>query len=1014
MMKMKLHGNMKSVNQSLYFALLLGTLALITACSVKETEQPALRSCDCFVAQVENTEEVASKVYADANLKVLWHEDDRVGIFNRNTYNRQYKFTGATGDNSGAFAVVPDDTFVTGNELPYAYAVYPYANTTSISNNGRISLTFPSVQEYEQNSFGRGANAMVACASDNMLIFRNLGGYLMFRLYGEGLSVSSLTLSGNNGEVLAGKAVVDVSPGEIPAMEMLGDGALTELKLSCGSPVALGATADESKEFWFVLPPVAFTQGITLAVTLSNGSVFKKTTDGTITITRNKRSRMAALEVKSSGPEPNEIWYTTTDGNAVTLYKTNDFGVNLVSNTYENGRGVMSFNGPLSKVGSEAFYQVKTLETVTLPEGCTSIGGYAFQYCSALKSIYLPQTLISIGYMSLYRCEALESIVLPKSLQSIGRYAFCYDALIETVDIPQSVTSIGGGAFCACLGIKNFTGKFADATGKMLINGTTLIAVAFNGFTSFSVPENIKTIESAVFSHSSLESITLPEGLKTIGSEAFSNQNTLTSIVIPDSVNSIGTSAFRYSRKLKYVKLPASLTTLPYEMFDDCCALEDVVLPKGLKTISGIAFYYCSGLKCLDIPGEVNRIDASAFRGCSSLEKIYFRSTTPPAGADKMLDNTNDCHIYVPQASLEAYRAAEYWSNYASRIQADPDEGPVFEVSPLEINLSGSAQTFMVKVHTNMEYHADIANNSSWITAGNVSSSGSYDFAHVFSVSQNNGEVRDGLISFCDNYGNCHPVTVTQRTYDTSIENLSFVHHSLGMRFTATWCGWCPYMNESFIKARQKLGEKYNYVMLHAASSELPFSGTAALASQYSITGYPTGIVDGRRVVNNSTDTDTVSDVIANYVQETENNYPVVTAAAVNSTLNGRSLSVSVDVYAKLAKSYKITVFLMEDGVVHYQANGGDNYVHDRIARIALTNALGDAFLVTEENSMKSFSYNVDIPEGYNTSNMSILVYVQRKYGNQQVLQSSSGYGEYYIDNSRIVPLGQNAALEIM
>lgn len=1003
---------MKKLLQNTLLVICFANLFVLGSCSREildgqEVTEPV------FKAQIEDNAD-ETKVYADNQLRVLWHQDDRIGIFNRNTYNRQYKFTGATGDNSGSFALVPDDTFVTGNELPYAYAVYPYSQSTTITNDGVITLSLPSVQNYEQNSFGRGANAMVAVADDNLLLFKNLCGYLMFKLYGSGVLVSSVTLSGNNGEVLSGKATVSAEPGGVPSLEMLGGGAAGELTLACQTPVALGSTAEDYTEFWFVLPPLTFSQGITLSVTLADGSVFTKTTSGAITITRNKRSRMAALEVKAAGPQKNEIWYTSTDGNAVSLYKSDGFGVSLVSNIYENGKGVMSFDGPVTIIGSSAFYNVKTLETVILPEGCTTVNSSSFQYCTALRSIFLPGTISTLGSYSLYGCTSLENIVLPESLQSIGYYVFCHNEKLEEVNIPQSVTYIGGGVFCQCPGLRRFTGKFADQTGRMLTDGYTLFAIAPDGLTGFSVPSGIKVINDGVFSGITFN-VSLPDGLQYIYSQAFSSYGP-SSIHIPETVTSLGSGVFRYSQNLVSVKLPPLLSSINSELFNECTSLESIVIPSGVTDIKSYAFRNCITLTGVEIPEKVLSIGANAFKGCTSLEKIIVRPTTPPAGANGMFDETNDCPIYVPKASLEAYKAAEYWNNYATRIQVDPDEVPVFEVSPLEVSLSGSAQTFVVNVRTNMEYHADISNNSTWITAGQVSSSGPYDFSHLFYVSQNDDAARAGLISFCDNEGNCHPVSVTQGQYDPSWQNGDFIHHSLGMRFTATWCGWCPYMNESFIKARQKLGEKYNYVMLHASSSALPFSGTATLVSQYEISGYPTGIVDGRRRVGNSTDTDAVSNTIANYVQETENNYPVVTAAAVKSSLNGRALSLDVDVYVKLAETYKITVFLIEDGVIAYQADNGSgahsDYVHDKIARMSLTDARGDEFVITQNNTIKSFSYNVDIPAGYNIDNMSVLVFVQRKFGNQQVLQTSSGYGDYYIDNSRIVPLGQEAALE--
>ena len=39
-----------------------------------------------------------------------------------------------------------------------------------------------------------------------------------------------------------------------------------------------------------------------------------------------------------------------------------------------------------------------------------------------------------------------------------------------------------------------------------------------------------------------------------------------------------------------------------------------------------------------------------------------------------MFISTNNCPIYVPAGSVEAYKTAEYWSDYADRIQADLSE----------------------------------------------------------------------------------------------------------------------------------------------------------------------------------------------------------------------------------------------------------------------------------------------------------------------------------------------------
>ena len=80
----------------------------------------------------------------------------------------------------------------------------------------------------------------------------------------------------------------------------------------------------------------------------------------------------------------------------------------------------------------------------------------------------------------------------------------------------------------------------------------------------------------------------------------------------------------------------------------------------------------CVGLTGqLIIPNGVTTIEDYAFYQCSSLTSITVNATTPPTldGID-CFDSTNNCPIYVPEESADAYKTATNWSEYASRIQA--------------------------------------------------------------------------------------------------------------------------------------------------------------------------------------------------------------------------------------------------------------------------------------------------------------------------------------------------------
>ena len=283
-----------------HLALYLGmAAAMVASCSVQEKDLQIPNQDDVvFYASFEQPGDADTKVYANEELRLRWNADDRVSIFNQNTYNQQYAFTGETGDNAGEFKIVNTGGFVTGNAIADVVSVYPYQASTKITEDEEITVTLPAEQAYAKNTFGLGANTMVSVSSDNLLQFKNVGGYLMVKLYGEGVSVKAIKLTGNNGEKLAGKASVSMPLDDVPTVTMADD-ATTEIILTCDQPVQLGSAEDQSTEFWFVVPPTTFTGGFTVRVVDSEGNIYERSTSKSVSIERNTLSKMEAFNLKS-------------------------------------------------------------------------------------------------------------------------------------------------------------------------------------------------------------------------------------------------------------------------------------------------------------------------------------------------------------------------------------------------------------------------------------------------------------------------------------------------------------------------------------------------------------------------------------------------------------------------------------------------------------------------------------------------------------------------------------------
>ena len=330
---MSMAGIKKTLIIMMYRCFILGlAAALSAACAVNEADHstPAFHDDEVFFATIEDA---STRVYVDDELRVLWNADDRVSIFNRTTYNRQYRFDGVDGDNSGTFKKVPTDDFVTSNPLEYVYSVYPYNENTKISNDGVLTVYLPAEQSYREDTFGLGANTMIAVADDNELMFKNLCGYMTLRLYGTDVSVTSISLKGNRNEPLAGKATVTADFEAAPELQM--DASATkEVTLNMNTPVTLGTTAETATTFWLVVPPTFFSSGISLLVKTSDGKEFEKSTTSSLVISRNTRSRMAALEVIPQTPQIRFLTFTSEgtttvslfnrDGNAPSLYYSTD------------------------------------------------------------------------------------------------------------------------------------------------------------------------------------------------------------------------------------------------------------------------------------------------------------------------------------------------------------------------------------------------------------------------------------------------------------------------------------------------------------------------------------------------------------------------------------------------------------------------------------------------------------------------------------------------------------------
>ncbi len=142
-----------------------------------------------------------------------------------------------------------------------------------------------------------------------------------------------------------------------------------------------------------------------------------------------------------------ELHYTTTNGDVVIISQSSCGDAQVVSNTYENGSGIIKFNKPLTIVGG--FADNKYIQTVTIPNKVVEINVAAFFGCKNLESVVLGNSVTEICDRAFVDCYKLANIGL-LNVVTIGDNAFHYCKALKEVTLPNTIKVVGERAFRNC------------------------------------------------------------------------------------------------------------------------------------------------------------------------------------------------------------------------------------------------------------------------------------------------------------------------------------------------------------------------------------------------------------------------------------------------------------------------------------------------------------------------------------------------------------------------------------
>ena len=222
--------------------------------------------------------------------------------------------------------------------------------------------------------------------------------------------------------------------------------------------------------------------------------------------------------------------YTTSDGKTVDNIRNKDqFGANIVAHSVVDGKCVIEFDAPITKIPANAFYIKNSLTgDLVIPNSVKEIGNSAFDSCTGFNgTLTLSNKLETIGGSAFLKCSGFKgSLILPNSLTTIGKMAFQKCEGFTELTLSNALSVIPTQVFNGC---KSLSGNLVipasvKEIGRLAFNSCTALNGDSENPSQITLPESLKKINDYVFSDcnkiKTIKFQSLPEGIsKSIGAQ---------------------------------------------------------------------------------------------------------------------------------------------------------------------------------------------------------------------------------------------------------------------------------------------------------------------------------------------------------------------------------------------------------------------------------------------------------------------------------------------------------------
>lgn len=241
----------------------------------------------------------STRTSLNASMNVVWNQNDEIRLFGTSTPGGAIYATTANNVRTAVFDPVDNSV-----DDAIRYAVYPASASNGTLEGTTLAVDFSALAAQKWMGTFNAESAIsslpMAAASDGeAFTFKNLCGGVRLQLNDYqlmGISIRSISVRGNDEEVLAGIADVNAADGIVSLRK---SATASPALVTCDTDVPLSADNNPSAHTDFVifLPAANYAQGLTFVITDAAGRVYEQKTPGAFTIEAGVVKPMGLLPV---------------------------------------------------------------------------------------------------------------------------------------------------------------------------------------------------------------------------------------------------------------------------------------------------------------------------------------------------------------------------------------------------------------------------------------------------------------------------------------------------------------------------------------------------------------------------------------------------------------------------------------------------------------------------------------------------------------------------------------------